>query len=263
MASALAVGAEEFVVPPLTAPVMDLAGVLNSKTEDLLTNAISALRDKGGSQITVLTVSSLGGLPIEQASIKIVDQWKLGGRKADNGVLLLLAPNERKVRIEVGQGLEGVLPDAYAKRIIELDMIPLLKEREFDSAVIAGTYRVTSITDPGIDLTPYFEGAIHRRPGRSRQISLHLKLLAIFFLWQLFRIIAGRRSYGDDRFIGPLGRRWNTPTSVRRTGRLGSSSYDPGYEYDGGFSGGGAGGGSGGWSGGGGGFSGGGASGSW
>ncbi len=229
----------EFAVPQLTAPVIDEAGVIDRAAEAAVATALRALHDQGGSQITVLTVNSLEGLPIEQASIKVVDAWKLSGRNADTGVLLLIAPKERKMRIEVGRGLEGSLTDADSKRIIDESIRPLFRSGDYSSGVIVGVYQIARKTDPSIDLAPYLEGK-GKRPPLANEESPH-RLWIIFILILLF-LIFGRPS--------------------RRRGFFGGGGGWGG----GGWSGGGgnwSGGGSGGWSGGGGGFAGGGASGDW
>lgn len=225
--------ADEFVIPPLTGPVVDEAGVLNSSTKSALDTALRALEASGGSQINVLTLSSLHGLPIEQASIKIVDNWKLGRSKSDMGALLLIAPNDRKLRIEVGQGLEGVLTDADSKRIIDQSIVPLIRGGDFNSAVLVGVFQITRKTDPNFDLSPYLEGKIRRQP-RGNGGGSPLRTWMVIIISILFFLFLGRGRRGGGIFYG-----------------------------GGGFGGGSGGSSGGGWSGGGGGFSGGGASGDW
>jgi uncharacterized protein len=231
--------ADDFKVPALTGPVVDDAGIISRPTQRAIEDALRALSDQGGSQITVLTVSSLGGLTIEQASIRVTDEWKLGGRKTDNGVLLMIAPKERKVRIEVGQGLEGVLTDADSKRIIAEGIAPLFKAGDYDSGVLIGVYQIARKTDPTIDLSPYLEGKVSpRATGNHSPVKIWVILLFIC-LFIFFNAFGGRRFRR-----GPYG---------------GGGWGGGGWGGGGGFGGGGGGG----WSGGGGGFSGGGASGDW
>jgi uncharacterized protein len=230
-----------FEVPPLTGPVVDQAKIIDSPTEAAITTALWALRDSGGSQINVLTVSSLEGLTIEQASIQVVDQWKLGGRNTDNGVLLMVAPNDRRIRIEVGQGLEGSLTDVDSKRIISESVAPLFRAGDYPSGILVGVYQITKKTDPQFDIAPYLEGR-ERSVSRSSRGDAPGRSVFMFIVLMMVLIFISRLrgpSYGG--FHGP------------RRG------------YPGGWGGGGWGGGSGGggWSGGGGGFSGGGASGDW
>jgi uncharacterized protein len=230
--------ASSLQVPALRAPITDLAGVLKPVTIQRLNAALTQLHQQAGSQIAVLTLPSLNGLTIEEASIQIVDQWKLGTAKEDKGLLLLIAPNERRLRIEVGQGLEGQLTDAHSKRIISETMIPLIREGDMDGAVVAGVYRIIQHTDPQVDAEKLLNGIPRTSHGLShnRQLS-HLMLL--IFLLVLLMSLSGRWG-GGSYWTGGWG----------------------GGGFGGGFGGGGFGGG-GGFSGGGGGFSGGGASGSW
>jgi uncharacterized protein len=133
----------------LTGPVVDLAGILPGPIENELTAKLTALWRSGGTQIAVLTVSSLEGEEIEQASIQVVDAWKLGDAKRDDGVLLFIAPTERRLRIEVGQGREGDLPDAYARRIIDDVITPAFKQGDYPRGVLAGIDAIVERTDPG------------------------------------------------------------------------------------------------------------------
>jgi len=236
----LGAGAESFRVPPLRSAVNDRADMLSPAAKERIETALRALQQKGGTQLVVLTLPNLSGLSIEQASIQIVDAWKLGTAKDDNGVLLLIAKEERRMRIEVGQGLEGVLTDAYSKRIIDESIQPLFRAGDFDSGVLVGVYQIARITNPEVDLTPYLEGSstqAHRRTGRSTPGPLG---------WLVFLLIA-------------------MPFWLLRWGMFGGRTYYRGQRgsYWGYGSGGGGFGGGGGFSGGGGGFSGGGASGGW
>lgn len=230
----------KFEVPALTGPVVDAARILDGGTKSKIENALRHLLAQGGSQITVLTVPSLEGLTIEQASIQVTDVWKLGGQKTDNGILFMIAPKDRKVRIEVGQGLEGVLTDVESKRIIEDSIIPLFKAGDFNSGILVGVYQIARKTDPQIDLTSFLEGARGRAARSSGGSSTSIAKLIIFIF--LFVLVVIARLFGGG----------------------GGSSLGHRPRYGGGFGGGGWGrSGGGGWSGGGGGFSGGGSSGGW
>ncbi|MFT5694268.1 MAG: hypothetical protein ACI9QQ_000241 [Myxococcota bacterium] len=235
--------AAEFVVPALSSPVVDTAGLLSPSSKQRLEDAIRALQKQGATQIAVLTVKSLEGETIEQASIRVTDKWQLGSGKEDNGVLLMLARDERRVRIEVGQGLEGALTDAYSKRIIDEAITPLFREGDIDAGLTMGVYQIAQRTNPKIDLRPYLEGSL-RNPNKRR----------------------GRRS-GGSPFSTLMFLLLGIPMVLMRAGLFGGGSHyrrRGGYYWGGGggFSGGGGFGG-GGFSGGGGGFSGGGASGGW
>jgi uncharacterized protein len=225
----------EFQVPRLTGPVVDQAGMLSDSTRERLESFLRRLHESGGTQLQVLTVHDLGGLAIEQASIQVTDEWKLGGAKEDNGVLLMIAQQERKVRIEVGQGREGVLPDVVASRIIREVITPRFRQGALDNGVVEGVIAIVRKTDPDF-LASAGEGRpAHDGEGKISGRTLELLIFVLFFTVVLLPPLFGRRRGGRGMF------------------------------FPGGFGGGGFGGssGGGGWSGGGGGFSGGGASGDW
>lgn len=217
---------------------MDQAGIISAASEAEINERLQGLWRGGGSQIAVLTVNSLQGLPIEEASINVTDQWKLGSAQADNGVLLLIALEDRSLRIEVGQGLEGTLTDAYARRIIDDVITPQFRAEKYEAGIVAGLNAIVQHTDPshyplitGIKTTQtpaHYEGS----SGKSSWIG------RIFFIILLIFMLSTR----TGRFI-----LFSMLLSGGRGGRGGSR---------GGFGGGG-------FSGGGGGFSGGGASGKW
>lgn len=131
-------------VPYLSRRVTDLAGILSPATVSSLEALLKAHEDSTSNQVAVLTITSLDGEPIEQYSIRVVDEWKLGQKGKDNGVLLLVARDDRKVRIEVGRGLEGDLPDITCGSIIRKQILPPFKEGDYDAGVTDG---VRSILD--------------------------------------------------------------------------------------------------------------------
>jgi len=235
-------GAAEFEVPALRSAVTDRAGILSQTTREHLESALQQLLRVGGTQLAVLTLPDLAGLTIEQASIRIVDEWKLGSKQADNGVLLLVARDERKVRIEVGQGLEGTLTDAYSKRIIDEGITPLFRQGDMNGGVVIGVYQIARFTNPDVDLRPYLEGQLRQPGSRSRREASPWSTL--FGVLLLLAVFSTRMGFLPFLLMGGLG---------GSRGRRGM----------GGFGGGMGGGGFGGFSGGGGGFSGGGASGGW
>ncbi|RMF04505.1 MAG: TPM domain-containing protein, partial [Alphaproteobacteria bacterium] len=110
--------------PALTGRVVDEAGLLSREEADALARQLEALEERTSDQLVVVTLRSLQGFPIEDYGYKLGRHWGIGQAGKDNGVLLIVAPTERKVRIEVGRGLEGELPDALAKLIIENAILP-------------------------------------------------------------------------------------------------------------------------------------------
>jgi uncharacterized protein len=132
--------AAQRAVPPLWGHrVHDEAHALSAETIDYLETVLKTHEDSTTNQVAILIIPSLDGEVLEEYSLRVAhDEWKLGGAKNDNGVLLLVAVNDRKMRIEVGQGLEGVLPDAVANRIIRNDMAPYFREQNYDDGIKAG-----------------------------------------------------------------------------------------------------------------------------
>jgi uncharacterized protein len=137
--SALASAVDGFApVPPLQALATDLTQTLSAEQLATLERRLREFESRKGSQLAVLIVPSTRPEEIEQYAIRVVDQWKLGRRKVDDGALLLVAKNDRTVRIEVGYGLEGVLPDAVCNRIITEQMTPRLRQGDYFGAVAQG-----------------------------------------------------------------------------------------------------------------------------
>ena len=124
-------------VPPV-GRVVDQADLLAPSTEQALTAQLAAHEDATSNQVAVLTLPSLQGRPIEEVSLQVARTWQLGQEEFDNGVLLLIAREDRAMRIEVGYGLEGALPDVVASRIIRYELRPAFRAGEFDGGVEAG-----------------------------------------------------------------------------------------------------------------------------
>jgi uncharacterized protein len=118
--------------------VHDDAQVLKKETVDALENQLAAFEDSTSNQIAILTVQSLDGDVLEDYSLRVVEKWKLGQADKDNGVLLLVAVDDHKMRIEVGHGLEGVLTDAISNRIIRNEMAPNFRRDDYDAGIRAG-----------------------------------------------------------------------------------------------------------------------------
>jgi uncharacterized protein len=137
----------DVAVPPLTGPVVDQTGTLSSDDIASLTQALRNLTARKGSQIAVLIVPTTEPEAIEQYSIRVADAWKIGRKKIDDGALLVIAKNDRHLRIEVGYGLEGALTDVTTKRIIDEDITPKFKAGDFAGGVAAGVNRMVRIAD--------------------------------------------------------------------------------------------------------------------
>jgi len=131
-------------VPYLSRRVNDNAEVLSAETIASLEALLKLHEDSTSNQVAVLTIASLEGETIEEYSIRVVDAWKLGQKGKDNGVLLLVARDDRKVRIEVGRGLEGDLPDITCGSIIRKQILPRFKEGDYDAGVTDGIQAILS-----------------------------------------------------------------------------------------------------------------------
>lgn len=231
-------------VPKLTGPVVDLAGVLSRSDQAKISASLLQFQRKYGPQLQVLVVPKLEDETIETYSIKVVDKWKLGSKGEDNGVLLLVATEDRKVRIEVGRGLEGDLPDALAGRIIRAGIIPFFKQGQTGAGVLVGLGMIAESLGGKLENIP---------TPRLRQTRRRGGVNLAFLLFLSIFLIGPTIFRGKGR-----GRRRGGLAGAILGGMLLGSLM--GGSRGGGFGGGGFGGGFGG---GGGGFSGGGASGGW
>jgi len=227
-------------IPKHTGQVVDLAGAFTKSENVQISASLLKFKNKYGPQIQVVTIPELQGETIEGFSIKIADKWQLGSKDKDDGVLLLIATQDRKVRIEVGQGLEGDLPDALAGKIIRAGIIPFFKKGQINAGVLTGLGMIAESIGGELENIPTPQ---IQRKKRSGGANLGYLLFLAFFLF-------GPTMFGRGRRRGGIG------TSLLSGLLLGSILGGGRGHYGGGFGGGGFGGG-------GGGFSGGGASGSW
>jgi uncharacterized protein len=133
-------------VPPLHARVNDLAGMMSEYQVSQLEDRLSHFEEQTHHQIAILTIPSLNGDSLEDFSIRVAEAWKIGHKGADDGVILIVARDDRKVRIEVGYGLEGVLPDAIANRIIQEVIVPRFRSNNFAGGIEAGVDSVLEST---------------------------------------------------------------------------------------------------------------------
>ena len=141
--------------PALTGRIVDQAGVIPADKQAAIEPKLRDLEDKSGIQLVVATVKSLEGQEIEPYANQLFREWKLGEKQKNNGVLLLVAPNERKVRIEVGYGLEGTLTDALAKVIITNAIAPRVKAGDFGDGVSRGVDDIiTALTTDAAEWQP-------------------------------------------------------------------------------------------------------------
>jgi uncharacterized protein len=212
--------------PALTGRVVDAANLLKPEERAALEDKLKAHEDKTSDQIVVATVPSLEGFAIEDYANRLFRHWQLGQKKTNNGVLLLVAPQERKVRIEVGYGLEGTLTDALAKIIITTAIAPQFKSGDFAGGIDAGVDAVLSI------LTGDAEEWQRRVEVREDDSSAIDPIFAVFGLVMLFLMIVHLMAWINGRPYGAR-RQWSR---VVTTGGGGWSSGS-GSSWSGGSSG--------------------------
>ena len=171
----------QVAVPPLTGHVIDQTGTLTAEQKASLEQTLTAFEARKGSQLAVLMVGSTAPEAIEPYALRVAEQWKLGRKKVDDGVILVVAKADRTLRIEVGYGLEGALNDATSKRIIDETILPRFKQQDFAGGIQAGVAQIIRVVDgeplPGPGKTPAgkIEGI-----GNIGQFAPVLFVLAIF-----------------------------------------------------------------------------------
>ena len=139
--------AAQVPVPALTGHVIDQSGTLGAEQKSSLEQTLTAFEARKGSQLAVLMIASSAPEEIEQYALRVADQWKLGRKKVDDGAILVVAKNDRTLRIEVGYGLEGALNDATSKRIISEVILPRFKQQDFYGGITAGVEQIIRVVD--------------------------------------------------------------------------------------------------------------------
>lgn len=139
--------AADVAVPPLTGRVVDQTGTLSGGDIASLTQTLKNLEARKGSQVAVLIVPTTSPETIEQFAIRVAEAWKIGRKKIDDGALLVVAKDDRRLRIEVGYGLEGALNDVTAKRIIDEAITPKFRSGDFAGGISAGVDRIIRVID--------------------------------------------------------------------------------------------------------------------
>jgi uncharacterized protein len=242
--SVIAFAANALTFPELTDRVVDEAGILDPSTKAALERKLAEFETKTTGQLVVVTVKSLQGTSIEDYGYQLGRHWQIGQKEKNTGALLIVAPNERKVRIEVGYGFEGTLTDAVSKLIIENSIIPRFRVNDFAGGVGRGVDDI--IQAVSVDAEEWKARAKRRPDDQSSLVDFLALALFLFIFVMVVRSVA-RQSRAYAR-TGPAWRRGG-PIFMPIPGSRGSS----GSSWSGG----------GGFSGGGGSFGGGGASGSW
>ena len=259
--------------PALTGRVVDQANLLSPQQEAELTQKSEALQRAAGRQFVVATVSSLQDNPIEDYGYQLGRHWRIGQEGANNGVILLVAPTEKRVRIEVGYGLEPILPDAMSRRIIEQQILPRFRDNDYPGGIMAGADAIIAqLQAPPEAAERAAQAAGREQTEQSRERSERRRSGSfwplLFWIGVTLFIVIGvigsglrgkrYRRNGKGGWVdwAPIVI-WGLGSGYRRRGRRGRDDWGGGW---GGGSWGGGGGGGSSWGGGGGGFSGGGGS---
>lgn len=229
--------------PALTGRIVDQANLLSPAQETEITAKLETLEKQSGRQLVVVTIADLQGYEIADYGFRLGDKWGIGTKEKDDGALLIVAPKERRVRIEVGYGLEGILTDALSGRIIRNEIVPHFKTGDFPSGIVAGVDALVKILalppDEARQLAAQAERQEKGAQGSGGMIFVFLFVLFFFILPMLLRGRGGRAYRNGIAPVvlwGPL---------------IGGGGSRGGWSGGGGFSGGGGG------------FGGGGASGGW
>ncbi|MBI4291627.1 MAG: TPM domain-containing protein [Betaproteobacteria bacterium] len=273
-----ALAANEIQVPPLRARVTDLTGTLSAPHIQTLEQSLSEFERRKGSQIAVLMVPSVKPETIEEYSIRVADQWKIGRAGVDDGIILVIAKDDQQLRIEVGRGLEGAIPDVIAKRVIREVIAPHFLANDFYGGIAAGADSLMKLID-GEPLAPVNARGKQAQSWEAYESLFVVVLMLALVLGRILSAVFGR-AFGSSLVSAIAGgAAWLITGTLIVTvlaaiagfiftliagssaGRLVGGRYGGGWP-GGGWSGGGWSGG-GGFSGGGGGFGGGGASGRW
>ncbi|OEU77884.1 MAG: hypothetical protein BA869_10125, partial [Desulfuromonadales bacterium C00003107] len=190
----LALPAAALDVPSSNGYVTDRAGIISSATEQKIERYLRSFEESDSTQIAVLTIGSLQGEAVDEYALKVAESWGIGQKEHDNGALLLVAKEDRKIRIEVGYGLEGKLTDLLAGRIIDNEISPRFKQGDFDGGIIAGVGAMTQA------VRGEYKGT-GRPAGKKKRSPLGL-LFFLFFLGPgLLRLFLPHSRYGRSRGI--------------------------------------------------------------
>ena len=196
---AWAAAALALAFPALTGRVVDGAALLTAAERASLEQALKAHEEATTNQVVVVTLASLEGVPIEEYGYQLGRHWQIGQEGKNNGALLIVAPAERKVRIEVGYGLEGVLTDAVSRVIIETIIVPAFRSGQMGPGIVAGTGAILKTLTGDAPEVQAAAKRIEERQDEASPLALFLMLaLIVFVIWASQRgiVIGGGRGGG-------------------------------------------------------------------
>ena len=223
---ALAALAHALTFPQLTGRIVDEANILDAATRQALTDKLAAVEAKSGDQIVVVTLRSLQDTSIEDYGYQLGRHWGIGQKGTNNGALLIVAPNERKVRIEVGYGLEGALTDAVTRLIIQNAILPRFRAGDFQGGVARGVDDIVQVVSG--DAEEFKRRAAQRPENTAKGVDIVTLILIAFVLFAIFSAMRGsgpggaargcrRSGYAGPIFI-PSGGSWSSGSSGSSAG---------------------------------------------
>ena len=186
------------VVPAFDSPVVDATGTLDGATVQQLEQQARALQQRKGSQLQVLMVPSTQPETIEQFAVRAFESFKLGRKAVDDGLLLVVAKDDRRMRIEVGYGLEGAIPDITAGRVIQEYLVPYFRQGDYGGGIVAATAQLVKL----VDGEPLPEPVAGHATGADRGGDWLLALVAAFVVAQVARMFFGRLPAGVRAMLG-------------------------------------------------------------
>ncbi len=190
--------AQDISIPALRSPVMDEAHLLNESEREDLSELAYEIFAHSGPQITILTLNNLQGFPIEEFSIRVAEKWQLGSEKKDNGLLILISKDERKIRIEVGNGIEGEITDFDANKYIQHIITPAFKKGLFHQ----GLRIVMEDVAKRFEITLSQKSKIVRRAPRVNSSKFQILLPIVIIILLLSQLFLGQRPVARGLFSG-------------------------------------------------------------
>ena len=191
-------------IPPLAGRINDYGDILNSSQETTLENLLREAENKTSSQVVLLTIPSLQEEVLEDYSMRVVEKWKIGQEKFDNGLLMLVAMKEKKIRVEVGYGLEHIITDAKSSYIIRKLMVPFFKKGNYYGGINQGLVAVSGLITKEFEITPEQLAKFRKEGQRKRgtHIPFGIIVFIIIIVLSLFRGGTRRGYRGGGIFWG-------------------------------------------------------------
>jgi uncharacterized protein len=229
--------AHALTFPQLTGRVVDDANILDAATRQALNDKLAAVEGKSGDQIVVVTLKSLQDTSIEDYGYQLGRHWGIGQKGTNNGAILIVAPNEKKVRIEVGYGLEGALTDAVTRLIIQNAILPRFRANDFQGGVTRGVDDIVQVVSG--DAEEFKRRAAQRPDNTPQGVDIVTLILIAFVLFAIFSAMRGsgggmgmgrgarRGGYGGPVFI-PSGGSWSSGSSGSSWGGSGGGGFSGG-----------------------------------